>query len=61
MTPIVMIEKHFRYIEAGDPPMKAAMKGAEQIGFTIHFAHRLADCGFDSAAVHGRRCRPAVP
>jgi len=32
---IVMIENISRYIEAGDPPMKAAMKGAEQIGFTI--------------------------
>jgi multidrug efflux pump len=32
---IVMIENITRYIEAGDPPMKAAMKGAEQIGFTI--------------------------
>jgi multidrug efflux pump len=32
---IVMIENITRYIEAGDPPMEAAMKGAEQIGFTI--------------------------
>ena len=32
---IVMIENISRYIEAGDPPMKAAIKGAEQIGFTI--------------------------
>jgi multidrug efflux pump len=32
---IVMIENISRYMEAGDPPMKAAMKGAEQIGFTI--------------------------
>jgi multidrug efflux pump len=32
---IVMIENITRYLEAGDPPMKAAMKGAEQIGFTI--------------------------
>src|ERR1700691_4505586 len=32
---IVMIENISRYLEAGDPPMKAAMKGAEQIGFTI--------------------------
>jgi multidrug efflux pump len=32
---IVMIENISRYIEAGDSPMKAAMKGAEQIGFTI--------------------------
>ena len=32
---IVMIENISRYIEAGDPPMEAAFKGAEQIGFTI--------------------------
>ena len=32
---IVMIENITRYLEAGDSPMKAAMKGAEQIGFTI--------------------------
>src|SRR5207302_795951 len=32
---IVMIENITRYIEAGDPPLKAALKGSEQIGFTI--------------------------
>jgi multidrug efflux pump len=32
---IVMIENISRFIEQGDPPMKAALKGAEQIGFTI--------------------------
>jgi multidrug efflux pump len=32
---IVMIENISRYLEAGDPPLKAALKGAEQIGFTI--------------------------
>jgi multidrug efflux pump len=32
---IVMIENIARYLEAGDPPMEAALKGAEQIGFTI--------------------------
>ncbi|MFZ0761842.1 MAG: efflux RND transporter permease subunit, partial [Candidatus Sulfotelmatobacter sp.] len=32
---IVMIENISRFIEAGDPPMEAALKGAEQIGFTI--------------------------
>jgi multidrug efflux pump len=30
-----MIENISRYIEAGDPPLQAALKGAEQIGFTI--------------------------
>jgi len=32
---IVMIENIARYIEMGDKPMEAALKGAEQIGFTI--------------------------
>jgi multidrug efflux pump len=32
---IVMVENISRFIEEGDPPMEAALKGAEQIGFTI--------------------------
>jgi multidrug efflux pump len=32
---IVMVENISRFIEEGDPPMQAALKGAEQIGFTI--------------------------
>jgi multidrug efflux pump len=32
---IVMIENISRYIEAGDVPLQAALKGSEQIGFTI--------------------------
>jgi multidrug efflux pump len=32
---IVMIENISRYIEEGDSPLQAALKGAEQIGFTI--------------------------
>src|SRR6266404_176787 len=32
---IVMIENISRYLEAGDSPLQAALKGAEQIGFTI--------------------------
>jgi multidrug efflux pump len=32
---IVMIENIARYLEAGDKPLDAALKGAEQIGFTI--------------------------
>ncbi len=32
---IVMIENIARYIEAGDEPFEAALKGAGQIGFTI--------------------------
>jgi multidrug efflux pump len=32
---IVMIENITRYVEAGDTPMEAALKGSAQIGFTI--------------------------
>jgi multidrug efflux pump len=32
---IVMIENIARYVERGDPPLQAALKGAEQIAFTI--------------------------
>ena len=32
---IVMIENIVRFIEEGDSPMDAALKGAGQIGFTI--------------------------
>jgi len=32
---IVMIENIARYVEKGDSPMEAALKGSEQIGFTI--------------------------
>ena len=32
---IVMIENIARYIEQGEPPLEAALKGARQIGFTI--------------------------
>ena len=32
---IVMIENIVRYIEAGETPLEAALKGAKQIGFTV--------------------------
>ena len=32
---IVMIENIARHIEAGEPPLEAALKGSKQIGFTI--------------------------
>ena len=32
---IVMIENISRYLEEGDSPLDAALKGSEQIGFTI--------------------------
>lgn len=32
---IVMIENISRYVEQGEPPLQAALKGSQQIGFTI--------------------------
>ncbi len=32
---IVMLENIARYLEAGEKPLQAALKGAQQIGFTI--------------------------
>ncbi len=32
---IVVIENIYRFIEHGEPPMQAALKGARQIGFTV--------------------------
>ena len=32
---IVVTENVARYVEQGEPPMRAALKGARQIGFTI--------------------------
>ena len=32
---IVMIENVARHVEAGEPPLEAALKGSQQIGFTI--------------------------
>jgi hydrophobe/amphiphile efflux-1 (HAE1) family protein len=32
---IVMIENIVRFIEAGEPPLQAALKGSKQIGFTV--------------------------
>jgi len=51
---IVMIENISRRIESGEPPLEAALKGAEQIGFTIiSLTLSLSPCS--SAVVHGRR------
>ena len=57
---IVMIENISRFIEQGDPPMEAALKGAEQIGFTIVFADRLANRCANPTVVYGGCCRPAI-
>ena len=58
---IVMIENIDRYLEAGESPLEAALKGSEQIGFTIVSLTVSLNCCAHSAAVYGRHCRPVVP
>ena len=57
---IVVIENIVRFIEKGDPPFQAALKGARQIGFTVISMSYLARRGFHSASFHGRTDRPAL-
>ena len=56
---IVVIENIVRFIEKGESPFQAALKGARQIGFTVISISLSLDCGFHSASVHGRIDRPA--
>ena len=58
---IVMIENIARYVEAGEPPLQAALKGARADRLHHRLAHGLADRGADPAALHERHRRPAVP
>ena len=58
---IVMIENISRYIEMGDTPMQAALKGIGRDRIHDRIADRLADRGADSPAVHGGYRGPAVP
>ena len=58
---IVMIENIARYIEEGDTPLEAALKGSRADRLHHRVADRVADRGADPAAVHGRHRGPAVP
>jgi Cu/Ag efflux pump CusA len=58
---IVMIENIARYVEEGERPLKAALKGAETDRFHNHLVDSLAHCSVDSAVVHGKRGGQAVP
>ena len=57
---IVVIENISRYIEAGETPLQAALKGSRADRLHDHFADGVADRRADPAAVHGRRGRTAV-
>ncbi len=52
---IVMIENISRYIEAGEAPLEAALKGAGQIGFTIISLTVSLIAVLIPLAVHARR------
>ena len=58
---IVMIENISRYIEEGHPPLEAALKGCRADRLHDCVADGFADRRADSAAFHGRHCRPAIP
>ena len=58
---IVMIENISRFLEEGDSPMDAALKGAEQIGFTILSLTVSLIAVLIPLVVHGRRSRPTLP
>ena len=58
---IVMIENIDRFLEAGESPLDAALKGAGQIGFTIVSLTVSLDRCIDSAIVHGRYRGPPLP
>ena len=58
---IVMIENIARYVEEGDPPMEAALKGSRQIGFTIISLTVSLIAVLIPLLVHGRRGGALVP
>ena len=58
---IVMVENISRYIEEGEPPLQAALKGAEQIGFTIMSLTVSLIAVLIPRTLHGGCGRASVP
>jgi hypothetical protein len=58
---IVVIENITRYLEQGMKPFEAALKGAQEIGFTCSDHQHFADRRVHSAAADGRHRGPPVP
>ena len=58
---IVVIENITRYLEQGVPPFEAALRGAQEIGFTVVLDEHLADRRVHPDSADGRHRRPAVP
>jgi hypothetical protein len=51
---IVMIENIFRYIEAGESPLEAALKGSRQNRIHRYLSQLFPDRSFHSVAFHDR-------
>ena len=58
---IVMIENIERYIEEGHSPAGGGAAGRRPDRLHHRVVDGVADCGADSAAVHGRHCGTPVP
>ena len=58
---IVMIENIERYIEEGHSPAGGGAAGLRPDRLHHRVVDGVADCGADSAAVHGRHCGTPVP
>ena len=58
---IVMIENIARYVERGDEPLDAALRGIGRDRLHHHLAHRLADRRPDPAALHAGHRWTLVP
>ena len=58
---IVVIENITRYLEAGDSPLEAAMKGSHEIGFTVLSMSTSLIARLHSHLADGRDRRKAVP
>jgi multidrug efflux pump len=57
----VVIENIVRFIEKGEPPLQAALKGARQIGFTVISISLSLIAVFYPTPVHGRIDWPSLP
>ena len=58
---IVVIENITRYLEEGESPLAAAMKGSREIGFTVLSMSTFADRRVHSSLADGGNHRETVP
>ena len=57
---IVVLENVSRYLEQGMPRVEAAIRGANEVGFTVALDHAVADRGVRAADLLRRHRRAAV-